>query len=363
MKLIVVNKYFLPYKGGVEFYINNLSNNLYNKFGVDLSILCKRLNGLPIKEKLNNVNIIRVNRIIEMFKYLNNSYSLIHVHMPRSPYTIIALIIAKIRGIPIVLTPHCFYQSHGIKKILLPLFDMLITKRILNAMDAVINLTDIDRSDAINIGLDPKKAVIIPNSIDDKSLSKVQLINFKSKYDINSEFLLHIGRFNEVKRIDWMIENVIDCLNNYILVLIGQDDGNLREINNYITINGLTDKVIILENIDDVDVRSAYRQAKLFIMTSRKEGLPTVLLESLYYGCPILTSDVGGIPLAFNNAPATILFKNDDIIDFKRKLELSLNLIVRQEIMKDFVVDKFSWDSNSEKVYRLYKKISNKNQS
>lgn len=354
MNVLIINKYFLPYKGGVEFHINNLVNNLQSKFDVKVTVVCKKYKDLPKKELLNQVKIIRVNSLLEMFNIINDNYSLLHVHMPRNIFTIISLIIAKIKKIPIVLTPHCFYQSKGIKKILLPIFDKIVTKYLLNKMDKVICLTEIDKMDALKIGIKPEKTIIIPNSIDETSLSNINLIDFKKKYDINCEYFLHIGRFHEVKNIKWLILNTLEKLDKYKLVLIGQDDGELGNIKKCIIENKIQDRVIVLEDLNDIAVKSAYAQSKLFIMTSQKEGLPTVLLESLFFGCPVLSSDVGGIPVAFNNAPNTSIYKYNNKIDFSIKLANSISFINSKESMQKFVIDKFSWGKNCEKIYNLY---------
>ena len=55
---------------------------------------------------------------------------------------------------------------------------------------------------------------------------------------------------------------------------------------------GLADRVLVLPEANGPDVIPAF---DVFLMTSRYEGFPYVLLEALSAGCAIVTTRVGGV--------------------------------------------------------------------
>ena len=61
------------------------------------------------------------------------------------------------------------------------------------------------------------------------------------------------------------------------------------------------------------DLWRAYDEADVFAHPSVSEGTPKVVLEAMARGCPIVASDVGGIPSAVEDGVRGILFPSDDL--------------------------------------------------
>src|SRR5690606_37433342 len=65
-------------------------------------------------------------------------------------------------------------------------------------------------------------------------------------------------------------------------------------------------------------VRTAYREADLFVLASRvtrdgdRDGLPNVLLEALSQRCPVLATEVSGIPELIADGVTGILVRPGD---------------------------------------------------
>lgn len=67
----------------------------------------------------------------------------------------------------------------------------------------------------------------------------------------------------------------------------------------------------------------------LFVLPSRKEGFPYVILEALTAGTPILATKVGGVPEALDTAGILVAPNNAD------ELQKSLRLLLTQDALRD----------------------------
>lgn len=61
-----------------------------------------------------------------------------------------------------------------------------------------------------------------------------------------------------------------------------------------------------------LDVADVLRASDVFVLSSRWEGLPMVILEALAAGCPIVSTDVGGVPSAITNGEHGLLVPPED---------------------------------------------------
>jgi glycosyltransferase involved in cell wall biosynthesis len=72
---------------------------------------------------------------------------------------------------------------------------------------------------------------------------------------------------------------------------------------------GIADRVVFLGTRSRTQVAQEMAAAQLFVLPSRTEGLPRVLLEAMAVGTPCVATAVGGIPELL---PATALTRPDD---------------------------------------------------
>ena len=74
----------------------------------------------------------------------------------------------------------------------------------------------------------------------------------------------------------------------YNLVIVG-DGPDRNKIEKYILKKNLNNKVFLAGSQKNVD--KFYKNAKLFVLSSRSEGLPTVIIEAMSKGLPIVATD------------------------------------------------------------------------
>lgn len=102
-----------------------------------------------------------------------------------------------------------------------------------------------------------------------------------------------------------------------------------------------------------------YSNARIFVLPSEIEGLPTALLEAMSYGNCCLVSDIPENLEAMNGLGYS--FKNGDVTDLRAQLEfLASNQTARdayKEHAKEHVLANHSWDMIADRFESLYKAV------
>ncbi|MFZ2726468.1 MAG: glycosyltransferase family 4 protein [Methylococcaceae bacterium] len=116
------------------------------------------------------------------------------------------------------------------------------------------------------------------------------VINYSNpNYGCNN--VLAIGRLTYQKGFDTLLtvwQIVCKTNNNWMLYIVGsgQDEQALKQQTQNL---GISNRVIFVANTKNIE--QYYLNAAIYIMSSRFEGLPMVLLEAKKYGLPIISFD------------------------------------------------------------------------
>lgn len=209
----------------------------------------------------------------------------------------------------------------------------------LNCLDRIIVPSKIIGKELIQYEGLSKEYVVLPFFIDFPEI-EMRFVNRKA------EFFGLIARLSSEKNQDVLI-NVLKLIHeknvNARLILVGRgpkenDYKNLAK-------NLRVDKhVKFISHFDDIN--EVINCIDIFVSCSDVEGMSLSLIEALYYGKPILATDVGAnAELVLNNFNGYLIDKND-INDIAMKI---INIIENEDIFK-----KFSYNSRI-----LYKELFN----
>lgn len=139
--------------------------------------------------------------------------------------------------------------------------------------------------------------------------------------DINSKTFLAVGRMSPLhKGFDILIKAFTlfakqDKEWRLNIVGDGPEKENLQKL---INDHGLSDRVTIYPFTKDI--QEYYSSASVFVLSSRWEGFPLVIMEALSHGLPIIASDIPVCREFFNSTDFSILFKNEDFESLSKAL-------------------------------------------
>jgi glycosyltransferase involved in cell wall biosynthesis len=121
-----------------------------------------------------------------------------------------------------------------------------------------------------------------------------------------------VGRLSEEKGFDILLRTIRDLVDRGLDVgLIIAGEGKERKaLEQQVGQLGLHDRVRLVGF--QSDLRPLYEAMDLFVLSSRREGLPNVLLEAMALETPIIATRVAGVPRLIANGKNGLLVELDD---------------------------------------------------
>ncbi len=204
-----------------------------------------------------------------------------------------------------------------------------------------------------------QKFHLVYNGIDTEKFNKYKNIEkYKDKFVIG-----YAGRIAEDKGIDILIKAFAGLAKKYpnvYLQISGNDENYLKEIEQLIADNKLTNRVEYLGCLKDME--SFYKKLNLFVLPSVvKESFGLVLCEAMYCGVPVITTNSGAQEEIVSNRVDGIIIRPGDIDELQNSIEevyQNYNKYLNMtEIAKIKVQQKFSIQSCVDELIKTYNAI------
>jgi glycosyltransferase involved in cell wall biosynthesis/choline dehydrogenase-like flavoprotein len=244
-------------------------------------------------------NILQYSKAMECYLRDNiASFDIVHLHSLFLPHDWAVYRYATKHRIPYILRPHGTFdpvirdRKRGRKWVLNMLFQQRVT-----CAAAGIHYTSRDEQNLSNSQNRTSWIVplpIRPEEFDGQSWDS----DFESKYGINSDFILFLGRLAWKKGADILIHAFNEFTKHYPhvdLVIAGPDNGEERKIRSLVQSFNLESKVHLTGVLDGPQRVAAYKLAKIFVLPSRDENFGRTAAEAMLVGTPIVMTDRVGI--------------------------------------------------------------------
>jgi glycosyltransferase involved in cell wall biosynthesis len=341
MKIALVCPASLPATqfGGIVFLAVDLAREI-SEIGHDVTIYTTDLdfsNGsnkfnkkLPRIEKFDKFKINRTHVWFalklffinpSMFKQIKNDKpDIVHTIGLRSFQSVIAWYVSKKLKIPLIasdqggLTTHPFLNESSLFLKILYRIQIFFIKKIIKDCTAISVANEYEKNIFLELNKQ-SKIKIIRNGVNLKTL--VSKVDFKNKYNINTNFILFVGRFSKSKGIETLIHafNIIQNKNKFpdvSLIIMGVDFGYEKDMDKLIHTLNLSEKIIVIKNPPREDVISAYGESEFLVLPSQWELSPLVPLESFAFKKPVISTKSHGIPFTVQDNKNGILVEPDN---------------------------------------------------
>lgn len=205
---------------------------------------------------------------------------------------------------------------------------------------------------------------IIPNGVDMSLFAFQQRVDTE-KNKSSQRVIITTSRLVEKNGVDVLIravaeaKKIVPAIKCYII-----GDGPERSALEKLTHElGLSRDIIFLGSIPYEEIPFYLRKADVFVRPSRSEGMGNSFVEALSVGIPIIGTPMGGIPDIIKEGITGIFCRVDDYVDVAQKILMILNdasLVARmRENGRRLVEEKFLWDTIARSYGDFFEKLLN----
>jgi len=244
-----------------------------------------------------------------------------------------------------------------------PVYDALFCKKINRSAKKVFCKTQkaaeylakkgIMNTSVVGVGLDTEK---FDNEL--KPNTKTQSILDKMSGHRN---ILYIGSISKRKNVELIIKsfNAIGYQQKYDdvqLVIIGKGSKKYSEYCRSLIDEKVRNKIIWVDQIDNSQTKFLYKAADIFLLPSVKEIFGMVLLEAMYFGIPVISSDSAGAGTLIKDSENGYIVKDLEDKKWSKKIEELLdNEKIREKVgmrASETIKKEFMWTNIAEKMVR-----------
>ncbi len=371
MKILQVSAYPPGRYGGSERFAIQLSERLAEK-GHDVTLVTSNFDKQVFYEEVKGVKIYRykcinnvwnVNPLTIILPRLlryGDEYDIVHAHGHIFFTSNQVAFARKIKKFKYVLHLHGGIipemNSEREKRFLIKkwLYDPTLGMFTVKAADIIASVSKRDIESAIRIfRCEREKFVWIPPAVDVTKFCN----NHHSNNGVSN--ITFIGRLEPWKGADLFIniaKKIYKINPGVRFTIVG--DGSLKH---ELVKSAAGYPIRFLGAVNHDSIPSILSESIALILPSRLEGLPTVCIEALACGVPVIASDVGGTCEIIQHGRTGFIFnlhELDKAVDYVLNLINHPDLKLKMGLMGSRIVEKmFSWNEITRKVEELYYKI------
>ncbi len=369
MRIIQVARKVYPATGGLEKHVWELSRRLKGE-GHYVRIVTSqrtpkqntttlpvtRVTCIPMPRKL----LIPSIRFLSRLKKFAGNSTILHLHYNTLFGEPILFLCKKIH-LPTVVTLHSDYRRTALAS---RIFDAASMHLLNQTATRFICLTNAHKQEFARRGLSLEKIAVIPNAIDiqehRRHFSRASH-QVESKEKTND--LLFVGNLDPRKNVGLIIRAITRISqwkprDMYIPTLTIVGSGRLEDrLKTLVEQLNMGKYIRFLGQISRQELFKQYALSRVVVIPSRSEGVPTVALEAMVCGKPIIATRITGMCETVIDGETGLLAKPDDVDDFAEKI---IHLLKSPHLQSRFgkratkEVQRYSWEKICSSIIAVY---------
>ena len=348
--------------GGLRTVINDLNKHLNSLQHVNSYILSSR------QEKGDDIELVENSQSRpwlysslwhKKLKYLTHvkKIDVIHIHGVWMYPQFASARYALENDLPFIISTHGMYEpwlwKQGyLKKII---YFKFLVKSYFNKANAIHAITLNEKENLQKLLGEEINIQLIPNFI------ATENIPFIKKGSKDERYILFLGRIHLVKGIKILIESFLKINpEGFKLKIAGPENDYSRELKSYVSQFDSGEKIEFLGVIKGYKKYKLYKEAHVFVAPSYSEVIGMVNLEAGIMKTPVITTYQTGLSKEWNEHGGILI--NPNVSELEDALEKAISWTQedrksRGEMLREFVLDNYSWERNLNRWRELYENL------
>lgn len=204
-----------------------------------------------------------------------------------------------------------------------------------------------------------RETEIVYIGLDESRFNGFVVNDWRNKLGIeDKKVLLYVGKLEERRNPLFLLDILENLSDEYVLLLVGTGPLELQ-IKEKIKKDELEKRVFVLGKLNQNELPAVYVSSDLFLLASSYEIYGMVIMESMFFGVPVLSSHSGGAEVIIDNMVNGIIEEEFDAIKWSCTINDVFsneeNLQNMKTKAKEKIYKKLLWDYSIESFLDLYK--------
>src|SRR5262245_45236645 len=245
-----------------------------------------------------------------------------------------------------------------------------IDRLCLKRYDEVICVSQDLYEECLRLGVRQDRCHWVHNGIDAEQYTRRQETSAARRAfgePASGQLIGAMGRLSDEKGFDILIDAVDRLLNEGrdISLWIAGEGGERERLQKLVDERGRAQRIRLLGHVEDT--QSFYESLDLFALSSRREGLPNVLLEAMALEVPVVATRVAGVPTLVQDSVNGLLVEPGDIAALANGIrQLLTDATIRgrfADVGRQAVETTFSFERRMRRVAGIYDALLDKKQA
>lgn len=341
--------------GGAQKYVFDLATSLpRDKFSIYVAsggsgklqekLAAEHIESIKIRSLERDISILKDLKVIIEINKICKEKKLDIVHLNSSKIGLLGSIASRLSGVPkIIFTAHGWAFNE--KRSFLYKNIMWLSSWITSLISTdIIVLSEKEKRQAQKFPFVSKKKIqLIRNGLKEINFLSQQEARQKLDLEENKKYVGTIAELHQNKGLDILINSFKGVPANLVIIGSGEEEQKLKDMAKNM------DNIKFLGNVENAP--SLLKAFDVFVLSSRKEGLPYALLEASLAELEIVATNVGGVSEIIKDGETGLLTDPSHLTE-------SINRALREKSFgkkaRDHVKNNFSFEKTLDSTLELY---------